>query len=477
MAAVASRRPMNRRRAARRGTRRARAARRRRRAAPARAARRTAAGAKRRAHAAMAALAAPGCGRRGSTSVVKRRRWAMCVAPTVADPDRRGTGRRLDLAGARSRQAAMASTACASTAATRPPARPSHRPPGGGFRSLTVWAASARCAPTAGRWTLRAQLTGPPSPPPTPTCTCWSRAHPARLRARASAGRGHLRRSPPMSDRSMETFFIRRFAVSRARRRARPHAAVARAEQPASSTAPPPQPPAPSASTRRGCSNCARCRRCARPAGGHRQSRPGARRAPTPRAARRIDVLAQEIETLKIGETVATASTRSRASGPPPRGLPPAARLCRRLWRGAHQGFDGKLDRHSSAATGEATLERAVVYVGYKFSDQWLFNSELSGRTGARTPSGSPTWTWRGRSGTSFGHLLMPMGFLSELHEPRSTSAPGGRSPSSSSFPAPGTRRAPASSATAPVHLAHYVVTGFDARGFSAESQRGAAGA
>src|SRR3954452_16106773 len=91
---------------------------------------------------------------------------------------------------------------------------------------------------------------------------------------------------------------------------------------------------------------------------------------------RKLDVLAQEIETLKLGEAAATADRSTNGMGP-------AASKVYRTGNGlaiggygevVYHNFDGRLEDGSrSEATDEVDLQRAVVYFGYKFNERFIF--------------------------------------------------------------------------------------------------------
>ncbi len=94
-----------------------------------------------------------------------------------------------------------------------------------------------------------------------------------------------------------------------------------------------------------------------------------------------------------------------------------------------YQSFaSSKQDGTPSSLTDTIDLSRAVLYFGYKFDDHFVFNSELEYEHGvvASDKEGeaevefayvdwlSPSQAFRARAGL----ILIPMGFLNELHEP-----------------------------------------------------------
>lgn len=142
-----------------------------------------------------------------------------------------------------------------------------------------------------------------------------------------------------------------------------------------------------------------------------------------------IEALTREIEEIKLGEDVVSEPGSGR------RGLAPAASKVYQVKRGVSIGGYGELlyqnfeaereDGTPSGAEDQFDALRAIVYVGYKFSDRWLFNSEIEFEHGSTGQAGSvslefayleylvsESWGLRG------GLLLAPMGFVNELHEP-----------------------------------------------------------
>ena len=135
---------------------------------------------------------------------------------------------------------------------------------------------------------------------------------------------------------------------------------------------------------------------------------------------RRIDVLAHEIERLKL-EDLPSSADRSE------RGMGPAATKVYRVSHGVSIGGYGEaLYRNFEGdKTDEADFLRAVLYAGYKFSDKWLFNSELELEHASTGEEGSSSvefayldYLHSSALNIRAGLVLIPMGFLNELHEP-----------------------------------------------------------
>ncbi len=150
---------------------------------------------------------------------------------------------------------------------------------------------------------------------------------------------------------------------------------------------------------------------------------------------RKIDVLTREIENLKLGEAAPAASVEEGGV----HGLGPAASKVYAVKQGVsiggygeflYQNFDRSLEDGSpSGATDSADLVRLVLYTGYKFNDRILFNSEIEYEH-ATTGEGDEEkgevsvefayldFLFGERMGVRSGLVLVPVGFLNELHEP-----------------------------------------------------------
>lgn len=198
---------------------------------------------------------------------------------------------------------------------------------------------------------------------------------------------------------------------------------------------------------------------------------------------RRVDILAAEIERLRLGEAAAEASGSER-------GLGPAASKIYRTARGLsiggygemlYQGFAGSRDDGvPSDATDELDFVRAIVYFGYKFNDHFLFNSELEVEhavTGEDAEGEAAIefayldYLYRPALNLRAGLVLIPMGFLNELHEP--TVYLGARRPDVERVILPTTWRENGFGLfgdVGPFTYRTYVVGGLDASGFAADN-------
>jgi len=203
---------------------------------------------------------------------------------------------------------------------------------------------------------------------------------------------------------------------------------------------------------------------------------------------RRIDLLAAEIERSRTG-----GASEPVADRPVP-GFGPAASKVYAKPQGVSIGGYGEAvydnpsedrqDGEASGATDRIDLLRNVLYVGYKFNDSILFNSELevehatTGEGDEEKGEVSAEFAyldfkpWE-RVGLRAGLLLMPVGFVNEMHE-----APvfhGARRPTVETAIIPSTWRengAGIFGETGPVQWRGYVVAGLSSAGFEGSGIR-----
>ncbi len=142
-----------------------------------------------------------------------------------------------------------------------------------------------------------------------------------------------------------------------------------------------------------------------------------------------MDAVLRQIEQMRLGQDVVRADTSLY-------GLAPAASKVYRVDRGVSIGGYGEVlyetyadereDGTEAAAENQFDALRGIVYVGYKFSDDLLFNSEIEfehATTSGGTGSASLEFAYLDyRIADEFnlrgGLLLPPMGFINEVHEP-----------------------------------------------------------
>jgi hypothetical protein len=198
---------------------------------------------------------------------------------------------------------------------------------------------------------------------------------------------------------------------------------------------------------------------------------------------RKIEVLVTELESLRTGQPVAVADTSAH-------GLGPAASKIYGVERGVSIGGYGELlyknadsTLDNGAPNGESdTLDflRAVFYFGYKFNDRFLFNSEIEFEHGSTEEDGEVSvefayldFLWRESLNVRAGLLLLPMGWVNELHEP--TVFLGTMRPDTERRILPSTWREGGVGIfgeAGPFSYRSYVVNGFDATGFASDGLR-----
>ena len=203
---------------------------------------------------------------------------------------------------------------------------------------------------------------------------------------------------------------------------------------------------------------------------------------------RRLGLLAEEIEDLKVGEAAVAAMTVESGE---PYGLGPAAAKVYQKDQGVSIGGygeallqlydDEKDDGDSSGKVDQFDFLRAVLYVGYKFSDSWVLNTEIEFEHASSSEGGSVSvefayldYLHSDQFNLRAGLVLLPMGWLNELHEP--TVYLGATRPRTESVIIPTTWRENGVGAWGELgafDYRTYVVNGLDATGFSAKGLRG----
>ena len=144
---------------------------------------------------------------------------------------------------------------------------------------------------------------------------------------------------------------------------------------------------------------------------------------------RKTDILSQEVEKLRTNLAIPEEKALKSAYG-----LGPAASKVYQVGKGLSIGGYGeanyqKIVSDKGEAKDNADFERLVLYVGYKFTDNILFNSEIEFEHGT-TGEGAEE---KGEVSVEFaaldffidpmvnvraGLVLMPMGFINQIHEP-----------------------------------------------------------
>jgi hypothetical protein len=200
---------------------------------------------------------------------------------------------------------------------------------------------------------------------------------------------------------------------------------------------------------------------------------------------RKVETLVQELENLRMGEAAGTTVPAAR------HGFAPAASKVYGVRGGVSiggygevvlQGFDAR--REDDARAGklpQTDMLRQILYVGYKFNDELLVNSEIeiehAGVGGALGGEVSVEfayvdWSRDPRIGVRAGMVLAPIGLINELHEPPIFI--GAARPDVESVIIPTTWRVNGAGVygefPAGISYRAYVSEGLDARAFTASS-------
>jgi len=209
---------------------------------------------------------------------------------------------------------------------------------------------------------------------------------------------------------------------------------------------------------------------------------------------RRLEILAREIEALRLGEAGGAEPARPETPAPAatparPLGLGLSASKVYGVKRGVSLGGYGEALYEGFAAEDQAgrpasepdrvTLLRAVVYLGYKFDDRFVLNTEVeyenavvaSDKKGeAEVEFAYVDYTRSRAVNARAGLVLIPMGLVNELHEP--VSFLGARRPDVEQVIIPTTWREIGFGlygVAGPLSYRAYLVNGLNAAGFTAE--------
>ena len=140
---------------------------------------------------------------------------------------------------------------------------------------------------------------------------------------------------------------------------------------------------------------------------------------------RKTDILSQEVEKLRTNLAIPEEKQLKSAYG-----LGPAASKVYQVGKGLSIGGYGeanyqKIVSDQGNSKDNADFERMVLYVGYKFTDKILFNSEVEFEHGSTERNGAVSVEFAAldffinpMANVRAGMVLMPMGFLNQIHEP-----------------------------------------------------------
>lgn len=207
--------------------------------------------------------------------------------------------------------------------------------------------------------------------------------------------------------------------------------------------------------------------------------------------SRRIDILAQEIQNLKMGEAAPApeAGAKSGEVSTERYGIGPAAARIYGIKKGLSIGGYGEVlynnfaskDQSGAPSSGESTITllRAVLYVGYKFDQHFVLNTEIeyenavvaSDKGGeAEVEFAYIDYMHSAAFNARSGLVLIPSGLVNQLHEP--TAYLGARRPDVEDLIIPTTWRelgAGAYGTVGPISYQAYGVNGLNAAGYSAD--------
>ena len=142
-----------------------------------------------------------------------------------------------------------------------------------------------------------------------------------------------------------------------------------------------------------------------------------------------IEAITRDLEELTLGTAVVNPTERGAF------GMAPAAGKVYTINQGVsiggygevlYQGYAGtKENGDASGKTAKLDAYRGIIYVGYKFNDKVLFNSEIEIEHGSTGLAGSASlefayldYKLTDNFGLRAGLLLVPVGITNEVHEP-----------------------------------------------------------
>lgn len=198
------------------------------------------------------------------------------------------------------------------------------------------------------------------------------------------------------------------------------------------------------------------------------------------RLKRQVEAITRELERMRLGgDVVARADTGVLGFGP-------AASKVYKVAEGVSIGGYGEVlyslpsDELENGTASEAASRfdalRAILYVGYKFTDRLLFNSEIEIEHGneAFLEFAYLDYLLTDNFGLRGGLLLAPIGLVNELHEPPVFLGSTRPMVEQSLIPTTWRENGLGAFGTAgPVSWRAYVMNGLDAAGFSAGGFRG----
>jgi len=133
---------------------------------------------------------------------------------------------------------------------------------------------------------------------------------------------------------------------------------------------------------------------------------------------RRVAILSEELELMRSGEEVTELTAdESRILGL----APSAATTYAKTLGPSFAGYGEVLyENYNGDKTTQLDYLRVIFYAGYRFSERFLFNSEIEVEHANEifVEFAYIDWLVNNSLGVRAGMLLIPMGFVNELHEP-----------------------------------------------------------
>ena len=202
-----------------------------------------------------------------------------------------------------------------------------------------------------------------------------------------------------------------------------------------------------------------------------------------------VDALGQDVEKIDLGGLVPKIGELSQVLGNSI-GVGQGAAKVYDIEQGLSIGGYGEfIYKGNQNGVDQTDAQRAILYFGYKFSDKWVFNSEIEIEHGS---TGAPGRNKGGSVSLEFGYLdymhsdtvnfragllLSPMGLINQLHEP--TAFLASNRPQTESRIIPSTWREMGAGFYGDVgDFAYqtYLMTALDAEGFGPKGLRGGRG-
>jgi hypothetical protein len=159
-------------------------------------------------------------------------------------------------------------------------------------------------------------------------------------------------------------------------------------------------------------------------------------------------------------------------------GLGPAASKVYSTEEGLSLGgyAEALYERRNGPANDEIDLLRLVLYLGYRFDEHWVFNAEIEFEHGGEEVGiefAYLDYLWKEALNLRMGMVLIPMGFVNELHEPPTFLTAKRSEVERRILPTTWHENGVGIFGDAgPVSYRAYVVNGFDATGFTDQGLR-----